>query len=335
MDEVYDTATHRDHVGEGRARSRGGDVINVDEIVALDVHTHVWASVDVPAGSEGDRVEHGSEGAEAMARYFRTDVVAATVPQMAAYYRERKMACVAFTVDSTSATGEPPAVTNEEIAALAREHSDVIIPFASVDPHAGLAAVKAAKRLVTEHGARGFKFHPNTQAFYPNERSLYALYAAIEELQVPVLFHTGHTGVGAGVRGGGGVRLKYSNPMFVDDVAVDFPDLAIILAHPSFPWQDEALSVCLHKPSVYIDLSGWSPKYFPPILIQYANTLLRHKMLFGSDFPVLTPDRWLADFEKTAIRDEVRPLILKENALTLLKLGDGSGSSPSASPPTG
>jgi predicted TIM-barrel fold metal-dependent hydrolase len=303
-------------------------VIDVDEIVALDVHTHVWMSVGARAGSL-DQVEHGPEGAEAMARYFRTEVTATTVPQMADYYRRRKMACVAFTVDATSATGEPPAVTNEEIAALAKDHADVVIPFASLDPHAGKAAVTAARRLVAEHGVRGFKFHPNLQAFYPNERAFYPLYAAIEELQVPALFHTGTTGVGAGVRGGGGVLLKYSNPMFVDELAADFPDLPIVLAHPSFPWQDEALSVCLHKPTVYIDLSGWSPKYFPANLVQYANTLLRHKMLFGSDYPVLTPDRWLADFEKTAIRDEVRKLILKENAVALLKLGRREASSTS------
>ena len=298
-------------------------MINVDEIVALDVHTHVSMSVDAPPRA-------ASEGAEAMAKYFKTEVVATTVPQMAEYYRERKMACVAFMVDATSATGEPPGVTNEEIAALAAEHSDVLIPFGSLDPHAGKAAVKAARRLVTEHGVRGFKFHPNAQAFYPNDQTFYPLYAVLEELGVPALFHSGHTGVGAGVRGGNHIRLKYSNPMLVDDVAVDFPDLAIILAHPSFPWQDEALSVCLHKPTVHIDLSGWSPKYFPPSLIQYANTLLRGKMLFGSDYPVITPDRWLSDFEKTQIRDEVRPLILKENAVRLLKLGGEAGSSATA-----
>jgi predicted TIM-barrel fold metal-dependent hydrolase len=108
--------------------------------------------------------------------------------------------------------------------------------------------------------------------------------------------------------------------MFIDDVAVDFPDMPIILAHPSFPWQDEALSVALHKPQVYIDLSGWSPKYFPPQLVQYANTLLRDKMLFGSDFPMITPDRWLADFEKIDIKPSVRPLILKDNAVRLFGL---------------
>ena len=159
------------------------------------------------------------------------------------------------------------------------------------------------------------------QAFYPDDRDVYPLYAAIEELGVPALFHSGQTGIGAGTRGGGGIRLKYSNPLLLDDVAVDFPDLTIIIAHPSFPWQDEALAVATHKPRVYIDLSGWSPKYFPPQLVQYANSLLKHKVLFGSDFPLISPDRWLKDFDQLPIKDEVRPLILKQNAIRALGLG--------------
>ena len=181
------------------------------------------------------------------------------------------------------------------------------------------------ERSVTELGLSGLKLHPITQGFLPNDERFYPLYAKADELGIPVIFHTGHTGIGAGMRGGGGVRLKYSNPMYLDDVAVDFPDMPIIMAHPAFPWQDEALSVCLHKPQVYIDLSGWSPKYFPPQLVHYANTLLKHKMLFGSDYPWITPDRWLADFEQIAIKPEVRPLILKENAVRLLGL-DAAGS---------
>jgi predicted TIM-barrel fold metal-dependent hydrolase len=180
--------------------------------------------------------------------------------------------------------------------------------------------VAAARRLIDDHGIRGFKFHPTTQGFFPDDGSAYGLFEVIEAAGLPALFHTGHSGIGAGVRGGGGLRLKYSNPLALDDVAVDFPDLKIILAHPSFPWQDEAISVALHKPHVHIDLSGWSPKYFPEILVRYANTLLREKVLFGSDFPVLTPDRWLADFAELPIKDEVRPLILKENAIRLLGL---------------
>ena len=111
---------------------------------------------------------------------------------------------------------------------------------------------------------------------------VYPLYETIQEAGCIALIHTGQTGVGSGMRGGMGLRLKYSNPMHVDDVAVDFPDLRIILAHPSFPWQEEVLAVCQHKPNAHIDLSGWSPKFFPEILVRYANSLLKLKMLFGS-----------------------------------------------------
>ena len=173
---------------------------------------------------------------------------------------------------------------------------------------------------VRDFGIKGFKFHPTMQAFYPNDRDAYVLYEAISEEGAIALFHTGQTGVGAGMRGGMNMRLKYSNPIHLDDVAADFPDMPIILAHPSFPWQEEALSVATHKPNVYIDLSGWSPKYFPPILVRYVNTILQDKMLFGSDWPVITPDRWLSDFSKLEIRDEVRPKVLKANARKLLNI---------------
>jgi uncharacterized protein len=228
------------------------------------------------------------------------------------------MAAVVFTVDAETVTGRP-AVRNEEVAEVAAANPDVLIPFASVDPHKP-NAVGEARRLIRDHGVRGFKFHPNLQAFFPNDRSFYPLYEVIEEAGLPALFHTGHSGIGSGLPGGGGIRLKYSNPMHVDDVAVDFPGLKIVLAHPSFPWQDEAISVALHKQQVYIDLSGGSPKDFPPQLVRYANTQLRDRVLFGSDYPLITPDRWLRDFEQADFKDEVRPLILKENAARLLDL---------------
>ena len=228
------------------------------------------------------------------------------------------MAAVVFTVDAITQTGRA-AVRNDEIVEVARANPDVLIPFGSVDPHRP-DAVDEVRRLVEDLGVRGFKFHPNIQAFFPNDEAFYPIYEAIQAAGVPALFHTGHSGIGTGLPGGGGIRLKYSNPMHVDDVAVDFPELPIVLAHPSFPWQDEAISVALHKQQVYIDLSGWSPKYFPPQLVRYANTQLRDRVLFGSDFPMITPDRWLADFEQADFRDEVRPLILKQNAARLLGL---------------
>ncbi|HEY4773608.1 MAG TPA: amidohydrolase family protein [Xanthobacteraceae bacterium] len=285
---------------------------DVNALVAIDIHTHAHA----PPGM-ADPEELAQR--EAMRAYFGGKERALSLSEMADYYRQRRIGCVVFAVDSESLTGNRR-YPNEEVARIANENSDIMIPFASIDPAKGNAGAKEARRLVREFGVKGFKFHPSTQGFFPNDRRAYVLYEAIAEARAIALFHTGQTGVGSGVRGGGGIRLKYSNPMHIDDVAVDFPDMPIILAHPSFPWQEEALAVAQHKPNVYIDLSGWSPKYFPPILVHYANTLLRNKMLFGSDYPALTPDRWLADFEKIDIRPEVRPLILKENAVRLLGL---------------
>ena len=286
-------------------------MIDVATVAAIDVHVH----------TERTRDGHDPMPAElraAAAHYFRSDEPLPTVDDVAAYYRERNMAAVVFTVDWESRSGIPP-IPNEEIAEAAAANPDVLIPFASVDPSRP-DAVERARRLIAEHDVKGFKFHPNLQAFFPNDRDAYPLYEEIAEARLPALFHTGHSGIGTGVPGGGGFRLKYSNPMCLDDVAADFPELQIVLAHPSFPWQDEAISVCLHKENVWIDLSGWSPKYFAPQLVQYANTQLKTKVLFGSDFPLLTPDRWLADFEEAPFKDEVRPLILKQNAARLLGL---------------
>jgi uncharacterized protein len=287
--------------------------IDIRNIVALDVHTHAQRSERLADDPLQRALQDAATG------YFKHDEPRLTIAEIAAYYRERRMACVIFPVDSEAATGQVR-VPNEEVAEAATHNSDVMIPFASIDPAKGKMGAREARRLIEHFGVRGFKFHPSIQEFYPNERGAYDLYEVIAAAGLPAVFHTGHSGIGSGMRGGGGIHLKYANPMYLDDVAVDFPDMPIIMAHPSFPWQDEALSVCLHKPQVYIDLSGWSPKYFPQQLIQYANTLLKHKILFGSDYPLITPQRWLADFKTIAIRPEVRPLILKENAIKLLGL---------------
>ena len=282
--------------------------IDAAGLVAFDVHVHVEHTEDATATDA------------ASAKYFGESGAARDRASIAEYYRSRRMACVVFSVDERL-SGRPQ-VPNDVVAEFAAENADVAIAFASVDPTRGPDAVREARRLVDAKLVRGLKLHPPLQQFFPNDRLAYPLYEVFAEARLPVLFHTGHSGIGTGMPGGGGVRLKYGHPMPIDDVAVDFPDLPIIMAHPSFPWQDEAISVCLHKPNVYIDLSGWSPKYFSPTLIQYANTLLKHKVLFGSDYPLITPDRWMADFEKIAIRDEVRPLILRENAIRLFGLGE-------------
>ena len=287
--------------------------MRIESLSAIDVHVHI----------ESDGHGHFSlddELMEASAAYFKAGHDRTpSLERIADLYRSLNMAAVVFTVDASTATGHQ-ALSSEDIADAAAAHSDVLIPFGSVDPLRGAAAVAQARSLVTDHGVRGFKFHPSMQNFAPNDAAFYPLWAQIESLGVPALFHSGQTGIGAGLPGGRGIKLRLSDPMLVDDVAADLPALTVILAHPSVPWAASSISMATHKSNVFIDLSGWSPKYFPPELVRAANSLLQDKVLFGTDFPLLTPERWLRDFDALDIKPEVRPKILKENAVRLLGL---------------
>jgi len=287
--------------------------IDLASIVAIDTHVHI----------EVDAHGHSSLPAdlqEAASAYFKADGPRPDLESIAAYYRDRRMAAVVFTVDAETNLGQAP-VSSVEIAEGAARHADVLIPYGSVDPHRP-DAVDRIRALVEDHGVRGFKFHPTVQGFDPSEARWHPVYAAIQDAGVPALFHTGQTGIGAGLPGGRGLRLGLSNPMLLDGVAADFPDLQIVMAHPSVPWQDEALSVATHKHNTWIDLSGWSPKYFPESLVRASNSYLKDRIMFGSDFPLITPDRWMRDAEAaTLFKPEVLPGILSGNAARLLGLG--------------
>lgn len=292
--------------------TRYESAIVLSRIEAIDTHVHI----------EVDAHGHSSlphDLAEAASRYFRTDGPRPDLDSIADYYRERRMAAVVFTVDASTNLGQSP-ISSADIARGAARNNDVLIPYGSVDPLRADAADEM-RRLLDEHGVRGFKFHPTVQGFSPDDERFFPLYELIQQAGVPALFHTGQTGIGAGMPGGRGLRLALSNPMLLDAVAARFPSLQIVMAHPSVPWQDEALSVATHKHSTWIDLSGWSPKYFPAELVRYANSILKDRILFGSDFPLLTPDRWIRDAETAgSFRPEVLPGIMKDNAARLLGL---------------
>jgi predicted TIM-barrel fold metal-dependent hydrolase len=286
---------------------------SIQDVVAIDFHVHI------ELGPDGN--DHLSpELREAAMRYFKGDGTLPTADDIADHYRERNLLAVVFTVDSSLTTGQPR-IPNSFVLEKATEHPDVLIPFASIDPRRGKEGVAEARDLVSGGSIRGFKFHPNIQMFHPNDRLAYPLYELIEEHRLVALFHTGHSGIGSGLPGGGGIHLKYGNPLPIDDVAVDFPEMSIVMAHPSFPWQDEALSIAMHKPQVSIDLSGWTPKRFPPSLVAAMGRGLRRQVIFGSDYPLITPDRWLDDFSELDLKPEVRSAILKGNAARLLGLG--------------
>lgn len=287
--------------------------IDLAAVSAIDMHVHV----------EDDGHGHltlDDELMDASAAYFRANESRTpTVDDLATRYRDAGMAAVVFTIDARTAMGRDP-LSSEDIADRCADNADVLIPFGSVDPWRGEAAVEQAQSLVRDHGVRGFKFHPSVQAFSPDDEQFSPLWQAIADLGVPALFHTGQNGIGAGLPGGRGIRLRYSNPMLLDDVAADHPDLTVIMAHPSVPWQAHAISIATHKANVFIDLSGWSPKYFPAELVRAMRGPLRSKVMFGTDYPLISPEKWLADFDTLDIPAERQPAIFKDTAAAVLGL---------------
>jgi predicted TIM-barrel fold metal-dependent hydrolase len=280
---------------------------------AIDIHVHI------PSPSASER-EASSSGA--MNRYFGARAAeqrTMDVEQLADYYAELDMMAVLLTVDSETVSGNPP-VPMSYIADAVKRHPDRFVGFGAVDPHKGQMAVDQLSEIA-DLGLRGLKFHAGSQRFYTNDPQYFPLWERAAELGLICLFHSGTTGVGAGTPGGGGIKLKYMRPIpYIDDVAAEFPELTIIMAHPPFPWDKEGLAMIRHKPNVYMDLSGWAPAYFDPLVVQYAKTIAQDKILYGSDWPVLTPERWMRDWAAYEVEPDVEIKILRDNAARLLSL---------------
>jgi hypothetical protein len=249
---------------------------------------------------------------------FRSEIPAQTIDEIANHYRSLDGMAVLLAWDAERATRRP-AFTGARVAELVAQHPDVFVGFGSVDPLNGAAAVAGVHGAI-RLGLKGLKFHPPAQRFSPADRRVYPVWEAAESLRLPVLIHTGYTAMGAGMPGGGGIELSYGDPTLVDRVAVDFPNLQIVLAHPSWPWQEQAIAMAQHKANVHLELSGWSPSRFPASLVEAIKGPLTHKTLFGTDYPFLTPERWIASFEKLGFTDEATQRILRDNASELLGL---------------
>jgi uncharacterized protein len=285
--------------------------IDVDAVNAVDFHTHV----EIDASG---RCAYDDELAQATGSYFKLgDDYFSRVDDLAGQYRRHNTAAVVFTIDAHTVSGHRPNSVEDLIDGAAR-NNDVLIPFGTIDPWDANAAPRV--RELIGLGVKGFKFHPSLQGFEPNDRTFYPIYEAIAAAGVPALFHTGQTGLGSGLPGGHRIKLRFSDPMLLDDVAADFPDLTVVMAHPAVPWVDSQIAIASHKANVFVDLSGWSPKYFPPQLINAIGRQLRTKALFGTDHPYISLERWRRDFDTLGVDADVLPLILKQNALRVLGL---------------
>jgi len=222
----------------------------------------------------------------------------------------------------TSTSQRPPfkgfKADNDLLARLAEEHPQ-LIPFGSVDPRKGSEAVREVERCCRDLGLKGLKFHCAPLELYPNDRRyFYPVYEKAQELGMVVQIHTGTTALGY-------CKIKYLDPLYLDEVAQDFPDLKIVALHMGVGgWEEVCLTVVLRNPNVYLDISGVLPKYFHPSVVRMVDTpLYADKALFGTDYPFLRIPRWMAAFNrfvKNKWKEETVRKVFRENAQKLLAM---------------
>lgn len=281
---------------------------------AIDVHVHYPAEPGAPYPPWASDAAHNLGG---------TDGPGTSIDAMAAYYESLDTVAVLLNVDSRTNSGLEP-MPNDRISDAIAEYPGRFIGFGSVDPWSGKAAVKEIRRMILDLGLTGVKFQPITQAFHVDEPHFAPIWETCQELGAKVLIHMGITAAGKGTPGGRGLHLKYARPIpHLDDIAARYPDLTIIAAHPGWPWHEELLAVAQHKANVYFDLSGWAPKYLPASVVQQMNSLLQDKVLFGSDMPLFSVERWIKEFDELNLKPQVREKVLLKNAQRLFGL-DGS-----------
>ena len=276
---------------------------------AIDMHAHIHT---------GEKAKRSSDQLAKDGVSYHMEKHGHHPDEMAQMYQRLQMMAVIFDVDQETRTGVK--ISNAETAGWMQKYPKTFIGFGSVDPWKGNAAIDEVKRCA-DMGLRGMKFQQATQAFNPTNSRFFPIYEACVRLKLPVIFHTGTTAIGAGTPGGRGLVLEYCRPIpYIDEIAARYPELRIIMAHPAWPWHDDQLAVVRHKGNVYMDLSGWAPKYFPAELVHNINTLLQDKAMFGSDWPAIGVERWLEEFQQVNMKPEVRKKIMLDNAVKFFGL---------------
>ena len=257
---------------------------------------------------------------EALAKYWNRAWTWKQEEEVVAEFAAAGVEAVLVALDLETTTGTPPC-TNEYVKGVQLRHPDRIIhAWAAVDPFKGEIAIQQAKKAITELGMLGFHFHPIMGHLAVNDRRLYPLFETIAALKVPVMIDVGTTGMGAGLPGGLGAKIRHAHPSCIDELAADFPNLTIIAAHPGWPWVEEMTAVALHKGNVYWEMSGWAPKYFPAQLKTDIRARLQDKVMFGSDYPSIPYDRLLREWRELGYGEAVMDKIFHANAERLLGL---------------
>jgi hypothetical protein len=281
----------------------------------IDMHSH-WAT------ERGYALQTPAER-ELQNTTWRSKAKFATEEQMAADFRAANVEVILDFGFTKFLPIEEAAELHNYAFATQKRFSDVVIGnWFHFQPELGKPVEKEFRRCLDSGAgfvglcASGAGGVPATDPAY------YPLYKMCIEAKVPVLIIVGHTGLGAGMPGGMGIILDHCHPRHLDIVAAKFPDLTIIAGRPAWPWQSEMISIMLHKPNVWCELHGWSPKYFTQDLKHDLARRLQDRMMFGADYPLLSYNRLINEWRQLDLSDAILEKVFYKNAeLLLQKLG--------------
>jgi len=281
--------------------------------LSFDIHVHPWTRAFMKKNGPIMKA----------CNFFKLDVsrLPSTSEQLIEEMDGAGVARAVILGQDTHATSNPAfknyTLKNDEIAKIAARSKERLVAFAGVDPNAGSAALAELKRAVDKLGMIGLKVHGSANSVFLNDRKLmFPLYELCQEKDLPILFHTGTTGLGD-------CEIRYSKTELLDEVCQRFPDLKVVIAHFGWPWSDVAIAVALRNPNVFIDVSGWKPRYIPRDILPYLNGILQDRFLFGTDYPMIRQNEWMEDFSANLapkLKQGVGEKLLSVNAKRLLRV---------------
>lgn len=281
---------------------------NQKKIKLFDLHSHWGTKKGYPFRTEAQLAQQE--------KVWGSPVKYATEQEMADYFRENNVKVILdFGFTRNLPMDEVKEYHDYALETQRRFPDGIFGHWLQIDPRSGEAGLAELKRcILAKVGFVGLAISGAGSGFAPSESIYDPFYNFCMEAGIPVLIFVGFTGSGAGLRGGKGVKLELCHPRYLDDVAIRFPDLNIIASRPAWPWQDEMIAVLLHKPNIWYELHGWSPKYLTDSLKREISRRLRDRVMFGADYPLFQYERLVSDWVAEGYSQEILEKVFYKNA---------------------
>ncbi len=211
-------------------------------------------------------------------------------------------------------------VPYEYVAEACQAHPDRFSGLAGVDPTRGMQGLRDLEVAVQQYGFVGAHWYPHWFAMPPNAAQIYPYYAKCCELDIPIMMQVGQNLIYSRSR-----RLpSVAKPILLDQVAIDFPELKLIGIHVGTPWVDEMIAMCWKHENVFTAGDAYAPRYWPPQYVHYLNSYGSHKVMWGTDWPVVDPERSVAEVEELGLKPQSKQRLMRDNALKVFNLSGDS-----------